>query len=79
MVSFSQRLQILAGLMSLVIRAGLVAEDRLGLWCSALTDKPRVPEPQQPSRAVCRRGWYSCGAAVVRMERVAEAAGCLSL
>ena len=38
MASFSQRLQILVGLMSLATRAGLAAEDRLGLWSSALTD-----------------------------------------
>ena len=38
--------------MGLVTRAGLAAENRLGLWCSALTYSPRVPEPWKPSRAV---------------------------
>ena len=60
--------------MSPVSRAGLVAEDRLGLWSSALTDSPGVPEPRQPSRAAHRRGWYSPGDAVVRVELEAEGA-----
>ena len=64
--------------MSLATRVGLTAEDRLGLWSSALTDSPRVPEPWQPSRATRWRGWYSRGAAAVRVEREAEAAGCPS-
>ena len=78
MVSFSQRLQTPVGLMSLVTRVGLAAEDRLGLWSSALTDSPRVPEPWQPSRATRRQGWYSHGAAVIRVECAVEAAGCPS-
>ena len=64
--------------MSLVTRAGLTAEGRLGLWSSALTDSPRVPESWEPSRAVCRRDWYSRGAAAVRVEYAAEAAACPS-
>ena len=31
--------------MSLATRVGVVAEDRLGLWSSALTDSPRVQSP----------------------------------
>ena len=77
-VLFSQRLHIPVGLMNLATRASLAAEDRLGFWSSALTDSPRVPESWQPSRAVRRQGWYSRGAAVVRVEREAEAAGCPS-
>ena len=63
----------MAGLMSLVTRVGLASEDRLGL-----TDSPSVPEPWQPSRAARRQGWYSRGAAAVRVERAAETAGCPS-
>ena len=69
---------MLVGLMSLATRVGLVAEDRLGLWSSVLTNSPRVPEPWQPSRASRRGGWYSRGAAVVRVECAVESAGCLS-
>ena len=61
-----------------VSRASLVAEDRLGLWSSALTDSPGVAEPRQPSRAVHMRGWYSPGAAVFRVEREVERARCPS-
>ena len=78
MVSSSQRLQTPVGLMSLAARAGLAAEDRLGLWSCAFTDSPRVLEPWQPSRGAHRQGWYSHGAAVVRVEHAAEAAGCPS-
>ena len=78
-VSFSQRPQTPVGLVSLATRAGLAAEDRLGLWSSALTNSSSVPESWQPSRGTRRQGWYSRGAAVVRVECVAEAAGCLSL
>ena len=64
--------------MSLVTRAGLTAEGRLGLWSSALTDSPRVPEPWEPSRAVRRQDWYSRGAVAFRVECAAEAAACPS-
>lgn len=55
-MSFSKRLQMLVGLMNLATKMGLVAEDRLGLWCSALTYSPRAPEPWQPSRVMHRWG-----------------------
>ena len=67
MVSFSQRLQILAGLMSLATRAGLVAEDRLGLWSSALTDSLRVQTKlclvlaAKQSQVGLAQPWGRCG------------------
>ena len=67
------QLQISAGFMGAVIRAELVAEDGLTLWCFALTCSARVPEPWQRSRAASRWGWYSCGTAVVRMDHTVEA------
>lgn len=47
MVSFSQAswLQTLVGLMGLETRAGLVAENKLGLWCSSSPTHPGSPSP----------------------------------
>ena len=60
-MSFSQSLQIPVGLMSLVTRVGLLAEDRLGLWSSALTDSPRVQSPSSQAEPPAGRAGTAVG------------------
>ena len=60
--------------MSLVTRVDLEADERLGLWLSAISYSTRAPKPWQPSRAAV--AGYSCGDSAVRVEPTVETVGC---
>lgn len=65
--------------MGLETRAGLVAENKLGLWCSSSPTHPGSPSPgsQETEQHPGESGSIAIyGASVVRVECAVEAAGC---
>ena len=78
MVSFSQRLQKPVGLMSLATRVGLAAEDRLASGALPSPTHPGSLSPSSQAEPCTGRASTAMGAAVVRVEHAAEAAGCPS-